>query len=90
MQALYLVITAASCGHCCSTDLSVDFGLTTTFTFSAAGENCDYLFIFDDNVLEGDQMFTVAIGSASISTITIDSPSSVDVTIEDNESTCVL
>ncbi len=84
------MITVASCGHCCSTDLLVDFNLTTTLTFSAAGELCVNLTILDDSVLEGDQMFTVAIGSASISTITIDSPSSVDVTIEDDESTCVM
>ncbi len=84
------MITAASCGHCCSTDLLVDFNLTTTLTFSAAGELCVNLTILDDNVLEGDQMFTVAIGTTSISTITIDSPSSADVTIEDDESACVL
>ncbi len=84
------MITAASCGLCYSTDLLVDFDLTTTLTFSAAGAICVNLTILDDNVLEGDQIFTVAIGSTSISTITIDSPSSVDVTIEDDESTCVL
>ncbi len=87
---LYLVISAASCGHCCSTDLLVDFNLTTALTFSAAGELCVNLTILDDNVLEGDQMFTMTIGSTSISTITIDSLSSADVTIEDDESIFVL
>ncbi len=84
------MISAVSCGHCYSADLLVDFNLTTTLTFSAAGELCVTLTILDDNVLEGDQMFTVAIASTSISTITIDSPSSAVVTIEDNESMCVL
>ncbi len=83
------MFSAASYSHCCSSDLLVDFNLTTALTFSAAGELCDNLTILDDNVLEGDQMFTVAIESTSISIITIDSPSSVDVTIEDNESACM-
>ena len=64
------------------TGISLIFGGGNT---SNGDSQCIEVTVTDDDIFEGDQQFTVTIDSVSPSSVaSIDSPSSLTVTIQDN------